>query len=114
VTLAGRTHEIGQANNAFIFPGVGLGSLVTEAREVTQGMFLAAARALVAEVHEDRLRSGALFPRVRDLRAVTVRIATAVAREAVSSGVARTEATDVDQAVRDAIWDPLYPDYEPA
>ncbi len=62
VEFDGTTHLIGQANNAFIFPGVGLGTIVSEAREVTNEMFLAAAESLAAIVPEERLCAGVALP----------------------------------------------------
>jgi malic enzyme len=87
VPWQGREIAIGQGNNAFVFPGVGLGAMVSEAREVTDAMFSAAASRLAQEVGEDDLRAGRLFPQVRDLRRVSAGIAQAVAREASASGV---------------------------
>jgi malic enzyme len=106
VEHGGRRHEVGQANNAFIFPGVGLGAIVAEARTVTDRMFLLAARALADEVTDDRLASGALYPPVSALRAVSRRIAIVVAREA--GGL-----DDVEAAVDAAMWWPAYVPYLP-
>jgi malic enzyme len=105
----GRPRRIGQCNNAFIFPGMGLGILAAEAREVTDRMFRAAAECLAEAVPGDELRDGALYPRVRDLRRVSTRIAVAVAREAGNSGVGRRlEGAALERAVVEAQW---WPDY---
>jgi malic enzyme len=114
VSFEGRRVLIGQANNAFVFPGVGLGALVAEAREVTDGMFAAAAEALAAEIDAGDLAAGALFPAVAELRAVTVRVAAAVVRTAREEGVGRTlDDAEIDGAVRAQMWEPLYPPLVP-
>jgi malic enzyme len=114
VTLAGRTHRIGQGNNAFVFPGVGLGALVAGAREVTDGMFTAAARRLAQEIRDEDLQAGSLYPPVADLRRVTTGIAQAVALQAGRDGVGRAipEAA-LGAAVGDAMWFPAYARYVP-
>lgn len=113
VTHAGVRHEIGQGNNVYIFPGVGLGSLVVEARQVTEGMFTAAAEALAGEVRDDEIERGLLYPGLRRLRQVSRRIAAAVARQAITEGVA-PDASDeeVEQRLDRAIWEPTYPRLE--
>ena len=104
--------QVGQANNVFVFPGVGLGAIVAEVREVTDGMFLVAAETLAGMVSEDRLAVGALYPTVADLRTVTRAIAGAVVREAIAAGVAGIDpATDVEAAVDAALWWPEYAPY---
>jgi malate dehydrogenase (oxaloacetate-decarboxylating) len=109
VGYGGREIRIGQCNNAFIFPGMGLGALVVEAREVSDRMFRAAAECLAAQVSDDELASGALYPRVRDLRQVSTRIAVAVAREARDGGEGRPLADDdIRHAVANAQWEPRY------
>jgi malate dehydrogenase (oxaloacetate-decarboxylating) len=108
VELGGRTFRIGQANNVFVFPGVGLGAIVSEARGVTEEMFAAAAAALAAAVSPEDLAEGSLFPRVRRLRAVTAQVAAAVVREAVRSGRAARYIEDPAQAVAEAMWEPAY------
>ena len=112
VEVNGRTVRIGQGNNAFVFPGVGLGVLVSEAREVTDGMFAAAADALAEQLPAEDLRAGSLFPRVAGLRGVTARVAEAVVRQAVSDGVARSVPEDPAEAVAAAMWEPAYPAIE--
>jgi malic enzyme len=114
-----RTCVVGQANNSFIFPGVGLGAIVAGARVVRDADFLVAARTLAALVEPDRLACGALYPPISGLRAVSRAIAIAVVREIgtvdgepLPAGAAGEElAAD---AVDAAIWWPDYAAYEPA
>jgi len=105
VTQDGRRHEIGQANNVFVFPGIGLGTIVAEAPNVPERAFLAAARALADEVDDDRLAAGALYPPIATLRRVSRRIATVVA--AATLGASAADAVDA------AMWWPAYVPYRP-
>jgi malic enzyme len=109
VEFGGRTVRIGQGNNAFVFPGVGLGVLVSEAREVTDGMFAAAADTLAEQLPDEDRQDGSLFPRIVGLRRVTAHVAEAVVRQAVSDGVARNPPDNPAEAVAAAMWDPVYP-----
>src|SRR5262245_25702895 len=110
-----RTFVIGQANNAFVFPGIGLGALVAEARMVADGMLAAAARALAEEVGHEHLDASSLFPPIANLRRVTVRVAGAVVRAARDEGVGRElPDSDIFTAVTDAMWEPRYPELVPA
>jgi malic enzyme len=114
VEWGGRGVRIAQGNNAFVFPGVGLGALVAEAREVTDTMFAAAAQALAGQVSEADLAEGLVFPPIRDLRRITARVAEAVVREARDLGVGRPFSdAQVEPAVRDAMWEPDYPELVP-
>ncbi len=106
----GMRHEIGQANNVYVFPGIGLGAIVSGARSVTDGMILAAARTLAAAVSDERLASGALYPPIAALREVSRAVAIAVAREAVTSGVAPAQPHTLEADVDTAMW---WPDYVP-
>ncbi len=109
---AGDRRVIGQANNVFIFPGVGMGALVAGARSVTDGMFLAAARTLSGQVDAERIATGAFYPPVGALRPVSRAIAIAVAETAVSEGVATERlGPDVAAAVDAATWWPAYVPY---
>jgi malic enzyme len=116
VIHAGREHRIGQSNNVFVFPGVGLGILVAEAREVTDGMFTAAARQLAQEVHADDLEAGSLFPPAGRIREVTAQVAAAVVREAREAGVANRilEDAQIPGAIAEAMWNPAYLPADPA
>jgi malic enzyme len=114
VDRSGRTHVIGQANNAFCFPGIGLGALVAEAREVTDEMFLVAAEALAGVVSEARLAEGSLYPSPSDLRVASRAIAVAVAQAARDAGVGRQlREGELGPAVDEMMWEPRYLPYEP-
>jgi malic enzyme len=110
VHYGGRVHVIGQSNNVFIFPGMGLGILVAEAMEVTTGMFTAAARRLAENVHAGELEVGSLFPPTARIREVTASVAEAVVKEARNSGVAGRSIADEDipAAIAQAMWHPAY------
>ena len=106
----GQEHVIGQSNNAFVFPGLGLGVIVSEAREVPDELFLAAAETLSAAVDPDRLQRGGLYPPTSQLREVSRAIAIRVVREARDLGLGR-QLTDeeIEPAVDQAMWYPDYP-----
>jgi malic enzyme len=112
VECGGRRYRVGQGNNAFIFPGLGLGALAVRARKVTNGMTSTASRTLAAEVTDQELEAGLLFPSVARLRSVSFNVAVAVARQAVRDGVADVAEDAVEHHVGDAIWEPDYPEYE--
>lgn len=115
VVRGGRTTVIGQGNNAYVFPGVGLGALIAQASEVTDEMFAAAALALAHSVTDEDIASGSLFPRVRELRHVAARVAAAVVRTARDQGVGRAIKDDeIETVVKNAMWEPRYLPYDPA
>jgi malate dehydrogenase (oxaloacetate-decarboxylating) len=106
----GRTIPIAQCNNVFIFPAIGLGVVASGARRVTDGMMLAAARALGAHSPARTDPSGSLLPALRDVREVARAIATAVGLEAQRAGVApRTNPEELSDRVAAAQWAPEYP-----
>ena len=103
----GTTYSIAQSNNAMIFPGLGLGTIVTRARAISDGMFKAAARAIAGTI--DAAQLGApILPPMSDVREVSIRVAVAVAEQALHEGLARTEPADVEAAIRSAMWQPRY------
>jgi malic enzyme len=105
----GRTRLIGQANNAFVFPGVGLGAIVSETREVADEMFLAATEELARCVDDDRLARGSLYPSQSSLRTVSRCIAIRVAREARDLGLGRSlDDDEIEGAIDATIWEPMY------
>jgi malic enzyme len=107
VEHAGQRHVIGQANNVFIFPGVGLGAAIAEAEEVTAEMFYVAAVTLARLVSQDRLDVGAIYPHQSDLRSVSFAIACAIVRYASEHDLGRRIAPEnVEATVRAAVWDP--------
>ena len=107
VTHRGITHVVGQANNAMLYPGLGLGAIVSRARVVSVGMLAAAANALSSLVAV-RLPGASLLPHIDDLRRVTVTVAVAVAEAAVAEGLATVELADIVQQVEDSMWQPEY------
>lgn len=107
VTYNGVTFEIGQANNMLVYPGLGLGTIVSQARILSDGMISAAAHALGGMV--DASQSGApVLPPVSSLREMSERVAIAVAKEAVAEGINRKSMPDVEAAVKNAEWVPEY------
>ena len=112
VTIDGRTWVSGQGNNVYIFPGVGLGALVAEAAEVTDSMFLLAARTLASLVTDEDLAKGRVYPALTRIREVSLAIAAAVATRAYEAGLARTaRPDDVVAHVRACMFEPEYRDY---
>ncbi len=102
--------EIGQANNVFIFPGLGLGAIVSEATRISDGMVLVAARTLADAASSERLDAGALYPPISALRSVSHAIALAVARQAIASGLAASS-DSLEADVDAAMWWPAYVPY---
>ena len=112
VSWKGASRPIGQANNVFIFPGVGMGAVVAEASRITEEMFLVAAQALAEQVSDERLEAGALYPPVESLHDISHAVALAVAREAAASGAAgMAPATDLEMVLDEFMWWPAYVPY---
>ena len=108
VSYNGRLISIGQCNNAFIFPGVGLGVIAAGARRVTDAMFSAAARVLSEFSPALRDPDGPLFPALESVRQISHRVALAVGAEAVRAGLTSMRLDSLDRAVTDTMWTPQY------
>ena len=111
VSYDGQDYQIAQANNALIFPGLGLGVTVARARRVSDGM-LAAAAGAVASMSDATQPGASLLPSVTSLRTVSAAVAAAVARAAHAEGLAQASLPDPDGQVRVAMWEPEYPQLE--
>jgi malate dehydrogenase (oxaloacetate-decarboxylating) len=107
----GRRYLIAQANNALVFPGLGLGATVSRARRISDAMLAAAADA-VAELSDASGPGAPLLPQVDALRMVSAAVGIAVARAAAADGLAKVELDDPVQQVHEAMWRPEYPRVE--
>lgn len=112
VKLGNQTFVPGQGNNAYIFPGVGLGIIVSQSRVVTDEMFLAAALSLAEQVKESDLERGRVYPPLADIRLVSAKIAAEVAKMAYDNGFTdRERPEDILADVKDYMYRPVYPHY---
>ncbi len=110
VEWAGALWPVDQTNNSYIFPGIGLGVLSVEARRISDGMFMAAAKALAALSPALAGNSTRLLPPVENLRDVAVSVAIAVAEQAIREGLA-DKSVDIAAAVDAHVWEPVYPEF---
>jgi len=111
VTFDGKTHVIGQCNNVFIFPGVGLGLLVSEATNVSNTQFFVAAQALADFTVTHEGWDGGLFPSIDHLREISRKIAIDVAKQARDEGCGRAMSDQqIVEEIDNFIWEPVYPD----
>jgi malate dehydrogenase (oxaloacetate-decarboxylating) len=109
VEYNGRSYRIGQGNNAFLFPGLGLGITVARARRVTDGMILESAKALANMVTEADLGQAAVFPELPRIRDCSHAVACAAIRKAVEEGHAEADILEnLEETVRRAMWVPEY------
>jgi malate dehydrogenase (oxaloacetate-decarboxylating) len=108
VNYKGRLVQIGQCNNAFIFPGVGLGVIASGARRVTDAMFSAAGRVLSEFSPALNDPDGAMFPGLEHVREISYRVALAVGREAVRAGLTSTKTEALERAIENKMWAPQY------
>lgn len=111
VTLEGKTYVPGQGNNVYVFPGIGLGALAFGARQVTDSMFLAAARVVAGLVEEGDLAAGRVYPSLTRIREVSTKIAVAVGEIAYKEGLTTLpRPTDMAAYVKERMF---VPEYEP-
>jgi malate dehydrogenase (oxaloacetate-decarboxylating)(NADP+) len=112
VKIRNQTFVPGQGNNVYIFPGVGLGVIISQSRVVTDEMFLAAARSLASQVGDADLAHGRVYPPLSRIRHVSAQIAQDVARIAYERGLAtRPEPDDIAAEIRRYMYQPAYPHY---
>jgi malate dehydrogenase (oxaloacetate-decarboxylating)(NADP+) len=112
VKLGNETLVPGQGNNAYIFPGVGLGAIVSRAHIITDEMFLAAAHSLANLVSESDLERGRIYPALSRIREVSAQIAYDVAKLAYEQGLAgKEEPEDILADIREYMYQPVYPHY---
>jgi len=110
----GKAFTTSQCNNMFIFPGVGLGALVSKATKITTKMFLGASKALSAFVTPEQLSKNMLLPQLTDIRKVSLHVAKAVAIEARESGLGRRLSDEeFSRVIEKAQWEPHYYPYRP-
>ncbi|MBI5299869.1 MAG: NAD-dependent malic enzyme [Deltaproteobacteria bacterium] len=128
VSYKGKKIVIGQGNNAFIFPGVGLGVLASGASKITDKMFTVATNTLAEQISTDDRKEGIIYPSIKNLRNVSIQVAKAVFQQAVKEGqvpalpgreanskslrsqksVAKKPSKDPSQIIQDRMWDPIY------
>ncbi len=112
VNVNGRVHVPGQGNNAYIFPGVGLGIVCTGARRVTDSMFIVAARTLASLIRENELAEGRVYPSLQRIHEVSLAIAIAVAEEVYAKKLnTQPRPADLPGYIRSQMFKPEYPDY---
>ena len=111
VPMRGGMQRIGQANNVFIFPGLGLGAIVAGASEVTDGMIASSAQALADSLTDDEIAEGCLMPEVSRLWDICGQVALATATRAMSDGVAsQTDLATLNERIEAYRWRPIYPE----
>jgi malate dehydrogenase (oxaloacetate-decarboxylating)(NADP+) len=109
VDLNGQVFRPGQGNNAYIFPGIGLGAIACRLSSITDDMFLEAAKTLANMVTEQDLSHGTMYPRLTEIRKVSLAIAVAVAKKAFQKGLAQIpEPENISNFISEMIYQPGY------
>lgn len=108
----GKLLRVDQTNNAYVYPGIGLGAIAVKAKRISDAMFLAAARTIAELSPAKRDPLANLLPSLIEIRDVTFRVAHAVAKEAVSEGLAEAMSDDaIVAAIKGVVWEPVYAKY---
>ena len=109
----GKAFHPDQTNNAYVYPGIGLGAIATESRRISDGMFTAAAHAIAAKSPAIQDPDANLLPPLRDIRELTFEVAVAVGKQAQTEGLTRPmSGQDIAAAVQAKMWEPRYPTYK--
>jgi malate dehydrogenase (oxaloacetate-decarboxylating)(NADP+) len=112
VDFNGRRFVPGQCNNAYIFPGVGLGVIACRAKHVTDNMFYIAAKTLAGLVSRQDLEQGLVYPGLSKIRDISASIAVAVAAEAYDKGLAMVPGPEnLEEMIREKMYEPVYPSF---
>ena len=111
VEVGGEKRRIGQANNVFVFPGIGLGTIVSGATEITGSMIGASSTALAHALEESTIEERCLMPQVEELWNICGIVGLAVAKQAIVDGVATfTDIDALEQRINEYRWKPEYPE----
>lgn len=109
VEYNGQTYTPGQGNNVYIFPGVGLGSIISETSIITEDMFLSAAKVLADQVSQEDLDKGMIYPPLNTIREVSYNIALAVAEDAYAGKTTKSDRpVNLESRIKDYMYDPDY------
>jgi malate dehydrogenase (oxaloacetate-decarboxylating)(NADP+) len=108
VTFEGKTFDPGQGNNAYIFPGLGLGIVAAKIEHVNDELLITAAQALAELVEVADLTKGSLYPPISEIREVSVNIAKAVMKNAISQGLTGIDESEIEPLIQKELYDPTY------
>jgi malate dehydrogenase (oxaloacetate-decarboxylating)(NADP+) len=108
VTFEGKTFDPGQGNNAYIFPGLGLGIVAAQIEHVNDELLITAAQALAQLVEVEDLAMGSLYPPINEIREVSVEIAKAVMKNAIRQGITGIKESEIERLILHELYDPTY------
>ena len=109
VVYKGKEYYPGQGNNAYVFPGIGLGTIVSNATTIPDDLFLVASRTLAKLVSDQNIKNGALYPRLTEIRNISLNIATAVAEKVYELGITQNDKPEnLKQVISDYMYDPKF------
>ena len=106
-----KTVQFAQTNNSYIFPGLALGILTSKAKRVSDGMIMAAAKALAALSPMQKNKEASLLPPIADSRAVGLKVAAVVGRQAIAERIAGVDDKSFEEELHDYVWEPVYRPY---